>query len=139
MKRQLLLAVAFGVVLIIKGTGLGGAEQNLPPTGSMTMTIRGDGAQDPAQAAAAAAAARQAEAAAATAEKQFQEEAARERARQRTQEALRQQNRPLHDFGALTGPLSPTVPTGPSDASAFPSSRIGASHPASVTPEGPAS
>ena len=79
----------------------------------MTLSIRGDGAQDPAQAATAAAAARQAKAAAADAEKQIQEGTARERARQRTQEALSQHNRPLHDFGALTSPLSPTVPTGP--------------------------
>ena len=113
MKRQLISAAVLGVVLIIKGTGLGGTEQNPPPTGSMTFSIRGGDAHDPAQAAAAAATARQAEAAAADAEKQIQEETARERARQLTQEALRQHDRPLRDFGALTGPLSPTVPTGP--------------------------
>src|SRR3972149_2226177 len=112
MRNRVVGPAPLGAVLILKGTGLGGAEQNLPPTGNMTLTIRGDGTQDPAQAAAAAAAARQAEADAATAQRQVQEETARARARQRTEEALRQPDRPLRDFGALTGPLSPTVPTG---------------------------
>src|SRR3972149_1044821 len=58
MRNRVVGPAPLGAVLILKGTGLGGAEQNLPPTGNMTLTIRGDGTQDPAQDAAAAAAAR---------------------------------------------------------------------------------
>lgn len=107
MRRRTLLTVA-GALTALAGLAFAQEEQGRQAPRRMELSIRGGGAQDPAQAGAAALGARQAEVAAAEAEAQIQEERGRERARQLSQEALRQGDAPLTRFGVLSGPLAPT-------------------------------
>ncbi len=112
MKKGFFLGLSLVAGLAFAGTVLGQDEQSQPPTNRMTFSIRGGGAQDPAQAEAARAGARQAEAEAAKVEAQTQGERAREQAERLNRDALMQGDAPLRNFGVLGGPLSPTVPSG---------------------------
>ena len=112
MKKGFAVGLSLVAGIALAGTALGQDEQSQLPTNRMTFTLRGGGAQDPAQAEAAAAGARQAEAEAAKVEAQAQAERAAEQAGRLNRESLMQRDAPLRNFGVLPGPLSPTVPTG---------------------------
>lgn len=112
MKKGCAMGLSFVAGIALASTAFGQDEHSLPPTNRMTFTLRGGGAQDPAQAEAARAGARQAEADAAKAEAQAEAERAAEQAGRLNRDALMQGDAPLRNFGVLPGPLSPTVPTG---------------------------
>ncbi len=112
MKKGFAVGLSLVAGLALAGSALAQDEQSLPPTNRMTFTLRGGGAQDPAQAEAARAGARQAEADAAKAEAQAQAERAAEQTGRLNRDALMQGDAPLRNFGVLPGPLSPTVPSG---------------------------
>ncbi len=110
MIRRFVLALLIVPIFTIAGTALGQQVQDIRPGSALEFTLRGGGAEVPAQAEAAAAGARQAEAEAAKIETQAQEERGRESVRRLNQDALGQRDAPLRNFGVLSGPLSPTVP-----------------------------
>jgi hypothetical protein len=104
--------VCFVCFLALGGAVSGWAADEVEPTKQIRLTVRGQTGTDPAQAEAARAAARQAERDAVEVEAKTAEQEKDKQAQRLNQESLQQHDAPLRNFGVLSGPLSPTVPTG---------------------------
>jgi hypothetical protein len=103
--------VALLATLALAGAAPCLAGDDAEPPGKITLSVRGGAARpDPAQAGGLAVGTQDAEAAGAAAAAEGG--GARRHAEYLQREALGQATAPLTGFGVLTGPLSPTVPSG---------------------------
>lgn len=107
-----MVVVCLASFLALGGAICGWAADDVEPTKQIRLTVRGQTSTDPAKTEAARAAARQAERDAVELEAKTAEQGKDKHAQKLNQEALTQHDVPLRNFGVLSGPLSPTGPTG---------------------------